>query len=111
MSRMTPPLRRMSWPAVRTILGVGGGGLSALSASRVVGGVFEREGEVRGKGGIYSLTSARLPGRAWWGKELAVVWRERGRREGMRRTMPIISYSILVGRLSPGCCVSIAGED
>lgn len=80
MSRMTPPLRRMSWPAVRTILG--GGEVSALSASRVVGGVFEREGEVRGKGGDLLLDLGEVAGAGLVGEGVSCCLEGEGTKGG-----------------------------
>lgn len=85
-----------------------------LSSSRVVGGVFERGGGCSGGskgGGIYSLTSARLPGRAWWSEEVSCSLDGRGGEgKGTNNADNLVQHG---GgqRLSPGCCVSIAGED
>lgn len=91
----------------------GGRGGLVLSSSRVVGGVFERGGGCSGgsKGGIYSLTSARLPGRAWWSEQVSCSLDGRGGEgKGTNNADNLVQHG---GgqRLSPGCCVSIAGED
>lgn len=59
-----------------------GGGVSALSASRVVGGVFEREGEVRGKGGDLLLDLGEVAGAGLVGEGVSCCLEGEGTKGG-----------------------------